>query len=635
MTQFDPSLRVRRMVIMRGAHSVYDEKFHRGVNVIRGENSSGKSTVLNFIHYGLGGDVSEWSDMALLCDQVFIEVELSGKTVTLSRSISDSDQQPMEVFFGGYESARAAPVSEWDRFPYRRSSNKESFSQILFRQLGVPEAAEEDTGNITMHQMLRLLYADQLAPVDQIFSNERWDDAKLREAIGRLLCGAFDNELYANQLDIRATEKRFDAANAELRSLFAALGNAGHDLTPAWVVEQRARNEQERRQVGQQIDAIQRGAETNDAPELTMVAQEDAYNELVTRQRQIALVRGKRDALELAMADSASFIASLETKLEALKDAALVADKLGPAQFSSCPACYASIGPVAPGSCGLCKEPLDADVAAERLGGLINETALQLRQSKLLQEDRAERLLEAEAELSAIDLAWRQAAARYSEAQSRPTTEKQYALTELYKRLGYLDRRDEDLTEKARLIEIISGLSAQKEELNARLNRLRQRNDQLFHVQKGRLDDAYFTISSAVRELLKLDLKRQDSFENPQRVDFSFGDNKISVDGHTYFSASSRAILKSAFFLGLHVAAANREYFRHPRFLMLDTIEDKGMEAARSQNFQRLIVQVVEAAASESQVIFGTAMVAGELNNETYSVGRFYTRDNPSLDFGR
>jgi recombinational DNA repair ATPase RecF len=65
------------MVVERSGTAVYDEHFHPRVNIIRGENSSGKSTVLNFIHYGLGGDVSEWSEMALLCERVTVEVLLA------------------------------------------------------------------------------------------------------------------------------------------------------------------------------------------------------------------------------------------------------------------------------------------------------------------------------------------------------------------------------------------------------------------------------------------------------------------------------------------------------------------------------------------------------------------------------
>ncbi len=85
--------------------------------------------------------------------------------------------------------------------------------------------------------------------------------------------------------------------------------------------------------------------------------------------------------------------------------------------------------------------------------------------------------------------------------------------------------------------------------------------------------------------------------------------------------------------VGFHAAATQKEYFRHPRFSMLDTIEDKGMEPARSQNFQRLILKVSENSGVRNQVIFGTAMVAEELNIDQYTVGRFYTRDSRSLDF--
>src|SRR5690606_26090657 len=137
--------------------------------------------------------------------------------------------------------------------------------------------------------------------------------------------------------------------------------------------------------------------------------------------------------------------------------------------------------------------------------------------------------------------------------------------------------------------------------------------------QQERLNEAYFAISENVRTLLARDLKRQDAFENPRKVDFSFADNKIGVDGITYFSASSRAILKSAFFLGFHAAATQHKYFRHPRFVMLDTVEDKGMEAARSQNFQRLMVEVSEGAEVENQIVFATAMIAEELNRDAYT----------------
>lgn len=184
--RYEPTLVVTRVIVERNDLKVYDEDFHAGVNVIRGDNSSGKSTVLNFIFYGLGGELSDWSAVARLCTRVIVEARINGRMVTLSREISvSSGQQSMEIFGGPFELANEAPRADWVRYPYRSTSNRESFSQALFHLLGIPEVSSDLSGNITMHQILRLLYADQLSPIEDIFRFERFDQANLRDTVGQ------------------------------------------------------------------------------------------------------------------------------------------------------------------------------------------------------------------------------------------------------------------------------------------------------------------------------------------------------------------------------------------------------------------------------------------------------------------
>lgn len=78
-------------------------------------------------------------------------------------------------------------------------------------------------------------------------------------------------------------------------------------------------------------------------------------------------------------------------------------------------------------------------------------------------------------------------------------------------------------------------------------------NESIKLSQEQALARAYTAIADEIRLLLRNDLKRQDSFEDPKSIEFDFGKNKISVDGNTYFSASSRVILKSSFFVGFLV----------------------------------------------------------------------------------
>ncbi|UGX94296.1 ATP-binding protein [Bradyrhizobium barranii subsp. barranii] len=279
MMRYSPTLIVKRVIVERNGKAVYSERFHAGVNVIRGENSSGKSTVLNFIYCGLGGDLADWSEVAALCSRVLIEVWLNGFVATLSRDISTQHGQPMDIFGGDFEASQSAPRADWTRYPYRRSASQESFSQALFRLLGIPEVASDVSGNLTIHQILRLLYSDQLSPVENIFRYEsKFDPPALRDAIGRLLAGAYEAALYENEVKLRELDKQFDAKSAELRSLFAVLGNTMHSLTLAWLDAQRRNIEVESAALQKEIEAAERQLyASGKEDELTLKSQEAAY----------------------------------------------------------------------------------------------------------------------------------------------------------------------------------------------------------------------------------------------------------------------------------------------------------------------------------------------------------------------
>ena len=57
MTRISPSLRIQRFVVRKGGGELYDENFNVGLNIIRGDNSVGKSTIAELMFYALGGDL--------------------------------------------------------------------------------------------------------------------------------------------------------------------------------------------------------------------------------------------------------------------------------------------------------------------------------------------------------------------------------------------------------------------------------------------------------------------------------------------------------------------------------------------------------------------------------------------------
>jgi AAA domain len=634
MMRYDPSLIVTRLVVLRNQHRAYDEIFHDGVNVIRGENSSGKSTILNCIYYGLGGDLADWSEVALLCTSVVVEVQFNGLTATLSREISSETGQPMDIFGGPFDASLKAPRSEWIKYPYRRSANKESFSQAIFRLLAIPEVASDVPGNLTIHQILRLLYSDQLSPVETLFRyDSRFDPPALRDAVGRLLSGSYDNRLYQNEIEVRTLTRDFDALSAELKSLFAVLGRTDQSLTLDWLAAESSILSETQTATQNEIERIEREiAVSSDADKLSLKAQNEAYTDVQRLQTELALVQQDRDATNLAIADSASFIRTLEQKIAALGDASAVAEHLGDVHFSVCPACLTPVAETKKDThCHLCKADFKGGRGRDRIVAAINEAAIQLKQSQLLQADRQIRAKTFDAKVAQITKEWQLSSARLLAAQRLPSTEARERLRELNRNAGYVQRQIEDLVQKEAIIRLVEEISTRKDALNDRITRLRSENEKLKAAQEKQLSQAKTLIADEIRDLLRHDLRRQDSFENPRNIQFDFASNTITVDGHTYFSASSRVILKSSFFLGFFSAATKDRSFRHPRFVMIDTIEDKGMEPERSHNFQNQILRKSQESKVEHQIIFATAMISPDLDDEKYLVGRFYTRDDPTL----
>ena len=177
-------------------------------------------------------------------------------------------------------------------------------------------------------------------------------------------------------------------------------------------------------------------------------------------------------------------------------------------------------------------------------------------------------------------------------------------------------------------------MSRLKVELTASIAELTDLNQRLKTSEAQRLAKAYTAVADETVFFLHHDLPRQDSFQKAESVSFSFADDKITVDGESYFSASSKVYLKNSFLSAFLFSAARDPQFRHLRLLILDTIEDKGMEPERSQNFQQLLVDRSAEIEADHQIIFATAMINPNLDTEEFVVGRKSTHDERSLLLG-
>lgn len=635
MTQYKPNFQVRNLRVLEGSNIVFETRFHSGLNIICGENSSGKSTILDFLFFALGGDLTEWRESSQRCTEVIVEILINNRPVTLSREVSPKKLRPMDIFLGNFEQAINAPQTEWKRYPYTRKAQKESFSQILFRWLGIPEVAGEADGKITLHQIMRLLYADQMTPIEHIFRFEQRDSPIVRQTVGDLLCGAYDTDLYSAQIRLIEAKKEHESATIELRSIYDVIGTKEHGLTLSWIESVKKDISEQLVDVQKQIEELEERifhGEVSDG--LSQEDQKQAYEELIYVQTELADARKEKDELELEILDSEKYISSLKSKLLKINDASLTAEALKSITFMYCPSCLAPLEETETShACTLCKSPFNEESASSRIFGLINDISEQIKQSEKLQALRKTEIIKLEKKLVILNTQWEAINRQYTLANRTPSTELRTSAKKLHRKAGSLEQELVNLSEKEVLIGRIDELSKRKAGLRTEIERLTDLISAKRKEQKDKISEAYTKISDNTRGILQQDIDRQNTFQDAHNVVFSFGDNRLSVNNESFFSASSMVFFKNSFILALFKSALELASFRHPRFLIMDTIEDKGIEPERSHNFQMIMKDISEKSKVDHQLIYATSMIAPALKDSDYVVGEFYTHKKRSLKF--
>ena len=634
MTPGTGYLGLKRLRVLQGGHVAYEEKFHEGVNIIRGQNGSGKSTIADFIFFILGGEFSDWKEAAGHCDEVQAELETPRGKLTLRRSVAGS-QEPILVYFGSMADGFASSVEGWERFPIRRQGNRESFSQVMFRSLQIPEARSEGAANITMHQLLRLCYSDQRTPAPRLFRLDGFDTYSIREAVGDLICGVGGYELYEIELELRQREKELEEVVARLRGLQSALRTDEALNRPELIEAEVQKLREEATALQGELDRVEELVEPGKvkaylgdrgAAQAVLIKQRDAIRNLESTEKN----------LEFELREIGEFVDFLGELMEKVGFAEATFDAIGSIEFTCCPACGEELdADTAKSHCVVCKSPIDLEKEGARYNQIRLDLEIQARESRqLIQQKQGERReaqkelrrlkREHENELSAFDL-------RYAGANGP----REAFLAHRISRLGHIEAEIGFLQKSLDLAVRIAALLDERIALAGRIEALKAKEEVLRGESAKRRPRALSLVSEFAASILRSDLDRQAEFSGAGSVGVDFASDSISVDGSVNFAESSNVFLKNAALLGLLLAAGTDEAFNHPRLLLIDNIEDKGMEESRSHLFQRILVERVTELQRSYQVIYTTSMMNPKLELDDYTIGPAYTSENRSLRLGQ
>lgn len=632
MTSDRPYLFLKRLVVVTHTGTIaYDEKFHSGLNIIRGQNSSGKSTIANFIFYSLGGDFSNWTTEALKCRDVIVEVEINGAVITLRRHISQSGLQPMSVFWNSYEESKKDSIN-WQTYPYKQGTNTASFTNVLFNALTFPEVKSDSDSNITMHQILRLLYVDQDTPTQNLFRFERFDLPLTRQAVSEVLLGVYDDNLYNQRLAYRNAVKENEEKKREFDGINRVYGQSGTATNLNAVQKEIELAKADLIDIDKAILELR---EKNIVRTTTRTAinSEKIQAELIPVKNQISDTKAKINQYELEVSDSKQFVSTLVKRVEELDYSLLTRRVLGELPLTHCPQCLSQLeNNVEEGHCFLCKQPLIEEAEKANAKRLKQEMELQINESNSLLEEKNRVLADLYGQLPVFSERARVLQKQLDTSIEASQTTRDERIDGLLISKGGVEKKIEFLTLQIKAVEMLELLKKELAQLAALTERLRLEILQKEEQQKQKFHTAFQKIREYTLFILKNDLDRQEEFRKGNIVGINFHKDSYSLDGGNNFSASSKIIFKNAVLFSIFFASLDLNFFRYPRFILCDNMEDKGMEKVRTQNFQNLIAAMSSRFEKNShQIIFTTSEIADELNDTPYCVGENYDRANKTL----
>lgn len=261
-----------------------------------------------------------------------------------------------------------------------------------------------------------------------------------------------------------------------------------------------------------------------------------------------------------------------------------------------------------------------------------SEIDLQLAESKRIMERKNKKLIDLEGKRKDLRTQLRKSISESSSVITSINNKNESKIFNCYQKIGYLEEKIENLDKIFELLSSIAELTEERDKTQQIVNDLKNKIFNKENIYRLREPEVRECISKNLISVLKKDIGSEDEFASAENIEFDFASNTISVNGKSSFSESGMVYLYNSFRLALLMTSLEKKYLRIPRFLILDGIENGGMEDSRSKNFQKAIHDLLSDSLVEFQIIFTTKSIEQSLDNNNYIVGTTFVSNHKSLN---
>jgi hypothetical protein len=489
-----------------------------------------------------------------------------------------------------------------------------------------------------MHQILRILYIDQLSPANILMRPELFDLVIIREAVSKTLMGSYDIKLLVDENELKKKKRDIERYESSIESIRYIIKENNFNLSIDEVYK-KLNDSIER------IKAIDISiAESNQKIiNRAMPKSDSKTNELLEcmkkTKKKFFLLTNNINLLTFDIIDSENFIKELKQRVIDITNSISIRKLLPTLHISFCPICLNLIEDEQNKDiCPLCKKSISENDLTSNALRLKNELAFQLKESMIILENKKLTLDKLKIESSVIT---KQVSMLQNKIDSYSiiieTTEQRerdellFIKGNLSKEIEYLNKElifQERLKEDIRILE---NLKTEISDLEMQIS-----------IKKERLNNNYNDAMNLIKEIciefikkdMPRDLSKDEYFLSGLNIDFE-KNNTFSINKRYNFAASSMVYLKNSIMFAFFFASLKLNSMNYPRFIMCDNIEDKGMEVGRSHNFQlNLFEKSRQFSQIDHQMIITTSMIEPTLDIPEICIGEYYTNKSKSLKFG-
>jgi hypothetical protein len=158
-----------KKLVLHGYRKNYIIPFKEGINIIHGDADTGKSSILRFIYYLLGGSsIKLDEEIATSVNYAVLEISINNNIFCISRDIFNAARD-VEVYSCEYEEIKNNYPEKYKSSVSKADQDNKSLSDFLFDNLGFPSVKlkqaptkdDSETARLSFLDLFKYMYLNQ------------------------------------------------------------------------------------------------------------------------------------------------------------------------------------------------------------------------------------------------------------------------------------------------------------------------------------------------------------------------------------------------------------------------------------------------------------------------------------------